>query len=188
MQFNLIFYSGTQTKTISKQITVARAHTLQAHLCRRLLPRRPPSRQTEVDIWTILLGWSIWLHSAFNPHTHSYNSGVYNSSWVVGLHVVIALLGISETCQLQQMLFCCSLLLTVWKQETKTSQGAKKKERQTIKQMGEKLAVDLTEITDGQRRSSRQKSLEKCFHIVFINTELQKCLHQMLEIFVETQC
>lgn len=92
-----------------------------------LLPKRPPSRQTEADSWTILsLGFSPRLHSALNlaqyvyTHTHTYThrqphtatrrqklSSVFSvcsawHTWASGSYSIVELF--SERCQQRQIL------------------------------------------------------------------------------------
>ena len=101
-------------KDISVPATALRA---TAHTCKHtcewcLLPKRPTSRQTETDSWTILLGWRLrsstpqpFKLSTGCKHTHAPATlvsatlrGVFSAghTWVAGLQVSIAVSSISK--------------------------------------------------------------------------------------------
>lgn len=65
----LVTFSGAESQVEERPSPL---HTVPVpkgarEMVKNHLPRRPPSRQTEADSWTILLSWSLHLHSASIP-------------------------------------------------------------------------------------------------------------------------
>ncbi len=153
-------------------------------MCRSLLPKRPPSRQTEADIWTMLLGWSPRLHSALksaqcvNTHTRTpttlmsatlqcVSSG--GRTGVVGLHCIVEhLRNVPAATDPGSYGSCTSVALCCWQSEneTKNSQGVGREKRINQKDGGVGTGSQPHWWTDRNWVWVR-KVFKKCFHVFY---------------------